>query len=158
MTERVFEASPGHDCIRFKCINGSERCYLGAGGSHGIGGVTLRWVVKGPEGAVQFVLMTGWLPEPERVVFEKEQFPPLPSDLGYHAVMPRYEGQTERDCTYTVTGRCYYDGSGLNAEEPFRVLCNSGGDALWEFLEAYYESVFNGGDFPKGESYRLERR
>jgi hypothetical protein len=80
--QRLVEFSPAYD-------HGRE------GGCHG---VELRMVLKGPEGAVQFLLFTNWmLPE------TREKWGPLPSDhpcvrpmpvdLGYHSPKPMYEGQ-----------------------------------------------------------------
>jgi len=85
--------------------------------NYGIHGVELRMVLKGPEGAVQFVLYTQWmLPHvqketDERIVeeivacgpdFESALIcgqrnldvfhHPMPYDLGYHSPKPMYEG------------------------------------------------------------------
>jgi hypothetical protein len=73
---------------------------------YGIHSVELRMVLKGPEGAVQFVVLTNWqLPH---VAKETERrallgkltdslmgclFNPLPADLGYHSRKQMYEGQ-----------------------------------------------------------------
>lgn len=68
----------------------------------GIHGVTLRMVLKGKAGAVQFVLSTNWqLPHVEKEFDSRppdKRFPhlfcrPHPSDLGYHSKVPQYEGQ-----------------------------------------------------------------
>lgn len=81
------------------------------GKNFGIGSVELRMVLKGPEGAVQFLLMTSWmLPHVEKELQEraidrihlggsvKEEFGHLfrvlPADLGYHSPKPMWEGQT----------------------------------------------------------------
>lgn len=160
--ERRVEFQAGYDCIRFECRHGSERCRPDSGGSHGKHGLTLRWLVIGEAGAVQFTLYTGWLPEPERTMGRsRDQWGPLPADLGYHARKPQYEGQSQMgscDVLADMPGGCYYDGSSLNADEPFRVLCSFGGDALWAFLERYYAATFAEGAWPKGEPYGLAER
>lgn len=131
--------------------------------NYGIHGVEMRWVVKKPgEGAVQFLLYTGWhLPEvfgvgaedpiglsimqQYREGFEDQRYSaPMPADLGYHSPRPIYDEQSpmEGDCDFVEGGRCYYDGSSLNAWRPFEVMLRGGDEALWEFLEDYYRSTF----------------
>lgn len=155
--ERRIEWEPGFDCIRFECRYGKDTCKPGAGGSHGVHGLQIRWLVIGDKGAVQFLLFTNWMVEPERFN-ARSAFAPLPADLGYHSRTPQYEGQTPFDCEYVPDGKCYYDGSGVNAQEPFAVLCNDGIDALWAYLESYYQHVFEGGEFPRREAYRYAPR
>lgn len=125
--------------------------------NYGIGCVTMTWYVKGPLGAIQFQLLTGWYPH----IIKKTSFEdwsdwgelrvndmqphdkPMPSDLGYHSPKPLYEGQTlmQEDCPI-LGGPCYYDGSSLNADKPFSILVHEGGERLWEFLEKYYADKF----------------
>ena len=77
----------------------------------GIHGVELRMVLKGPEGAVQFLLYTNWqLPHVQeeqdrrtllRIAIDREDgrmqlrcfYHPLPADLGYHSPKPHYPDQ-----------------------------------------------------------------
>lgn len=147
----------GHDCIRFKCIVDSDKCILGGGGSHGRHGLTIRFVSQGKDGAVQFVLFTGWLPQytqPSKIGLRElhglDECRTIPADLGYHSKNPRYEGQkpVQKSCEFCDGQPCYYDGSGLNANDAMYALCNGGHDALWEFLDAYYETVFNDAAYP----------
>lgn len=162
---KMVRFEPGHDCIRFECLHGRATCKPGLGGSHGVGSMTIRFVLKGDLGAVQFSLYTGdWLPEPPSyedgpLRDHRRLYGPTPSDLGYHSLKPEYEGQTTvGPCEFLGGAECFYDGSGLNAYEPFRVLCNEGDAALWEFLEGYYRCRFWGADFPKGKPYKHQRR
>lgn len=167
MTERTrtVDFQPGYDCIRFECKHGSKNCKPGGGGSHGRHGLTIRWVLRGKKGAVQFVLnLPDSQPEPpgywnhERLDRSK-LFGPLPTDLGYHSPVPRYEGQEPMSGECDVLGGpCYYDGSGLNAEHPYRVLCNDGGEALWEYLERYYAATFEGAEYPTDPVYKWAKR
>lgn len=123
--------------------------------NYGIHGVTMTWYVRGPKGAVQFVVYTSWhLPH---VTAEMERkaaagvsayqgsllWKPMAADLGYHSPVPMYEGQTilTGDCEI-LGGPCYYDGSSLNADRVFEVLLREGGDKVWEQLEDYYEETF----------------
>lgn len=110
--------------------------------NYGIHGVELRMVLKGAKGAVQFVLYTNWmLPAVMREGGGSYHLPPMPADLGYHWIEPRYEDQRAMQCEYTGTGKCYYDGSGLNAERIYEVLLREGSEGVWKALEAYYEDL-----------------
>jgi hypothetical protein len=117
--------------------------------NYGIHGVDLRMILKGPLGATQFVLYTGWqLPHVQAELDCKPlgQFPylhhkPLPADVGYHWHKPQYDGQDSRKCEYTPTGRCYYDGSGLQAEEVFEILLREGSEGVWRELERRYHEL-----------------
>lgn len=145
--ERIVEFEPAHDCIRLPCRWGKETCKPGSGGSHGIGAVSMRMVLVGPKGAVQFVLYTGWYMEETPHRGEA-----LPADLGYHAREPMYEEQHSMGpCGYLGGADCYYDGSGLNADAIFDILRREGGEAVWKALEGYYRATFDddehGADF-----------
>lgn len=124
---------------------------------YGVHGCDISFYLKGPKGAVQFVVSTGWmLPETYawweetgkaqelRVPSGKFLASPFPSDLGYHSPVPQYEEQTciSDDCGI-IGGPCYYDGSTLGAEEPFHVLIREGTDGLWKYLEDYYLKTFD---------------
>lgn len=139
--EHVVEFGAAHDCMRIQpCKFGSDHCKPGSGGSHGVGAVDMRMVLKGPLGVVQFVLYTGWyLDETPK----HHSMKPLAADLGYHSRKPLYEGQTQMDyCNYFDGDPCYYDGSSLNAEAPWHLLRYDGGDAVWDYLREYYASTF----------------
>ena len=72
----------------------------------------------------------------------------MAADLGYHALVPQYEEQAERDCCYTSSGKCYYDGSGLNAELLVENFISQGEPYLWSALEAYYRCCFEDQPWP----------
>jgi len=115
----------------------------------GIHGVDLLMVVKGPKGAVQFMLYTNWqLPSVQRELEEEgklDRLTPLPADLGYHSYTPKYEGQsTVSDaCEWLENKPCYYDGSSLNAERIFNILLAKGDEGVWCALENYYKHTFD---------------
>lgn len=114
--------------------------------NYGIHGVDLRMYVIGARGAVQFVLYTDWhLPHVDDELRAKgARLQATPADLGYHSPIPTYEGQESwgRDNCELLGGcRCYYDGSGLNAERIFDVLRAEGSDGVWRELEAYYDEA-----------------
>ena len=75
---------------------------------------------------------------------EKVRFLPLPADVGYHSPTPLYEGQTvcSDHCEYLDGKPCYYDGSGLFAEEVYQKLVEGGSDEVWKILEERYMELF----------------
>lgn len=168
--QRIVRFEHGHDCIRFECCNGSPDCAPGKGGSHGIHGLAIRFVVKDKEGAVQFLLYTGWLPQHvqrDHIGYysirnwgSDHGFDPMPADLGYHSKVPHYEGQTSIDdtCEFCDGQPCYYDGSGLNASQAMYALVNGGDEALWRFLDSHYDAVFHGADYPSPAEYPMPLR
>lgn len=123
--------------------------------NYGIHGVELRMVLKGPEGAVQFVVYTNWQLNHVKDEFVKKMLRtredmtclllPMPADVGYHSPKPTYEGQQPMDgtpCPYLDGKPCYYDGSGLRAEGVFQIMLTEGSDGVWKFLEKYYDELF----------------
>lgn len=147
---------PGYDCINFECISNSKRCYPGSGGSHGKRGLGIEFSVKGEQGAVSFLLYTGWFPQqiPEKTkgnsVVDWSKSTVLPVDLGYHSKIPQYNWQkpSSQSCELCDNQVCFSDGSTINANDAMLALVNGGDVKLWEFLESYYNYVFNGTEYP----------
>ena len=109
---------------------------------YGCHGLQIRFLLHGEHATVQFLLMTPWLPTWERLSKINTIFDVLPADLGYHADIPQYENQTLTDkCDCRPSGKCYYDGSGLNADETFRLLVTKGEEAVWKHMDDYYHSL-----------------
>jgi hypothetical protein len=86
-TERLMEITPAFD----KRDPDPRKNY-------GIHGAEMRFTVKGPLGAVSFLLYTNWqLPHIEREFREKERAGesvlrrPIPADLGYHSPFTKPE-------------------------------------------------------------------
>mgnify|MGYP000471754786 CR=1 FL=1 len=103
------------------------------------GSLSMRFrfgVVKGGR-AVVFTLDTGWRLSPHKSTS------PYPLDLGYHSPVPlQREGEVNfRKCDWTG-GQCYYDGSGLEAQEVYQLLVTQGLDAMWQRLEDVWHEVF----------------
>lgn len=137
------------------------------GDNYGIGEMRMWFILGGDKGAVQWMIGTGWYIKSARDHLAK--FPPrvhlLPSawDLGYHAKEPQYEGQSVQDENCPETGgRCFYDGSALNAELLTEGFLAGGDEWVWSRLEAYYRYRFEGAawpDFtPMYEPHPSERR
>ena len=121
--------------------------------NYGIHGCELRMVLKGGRGAVQFLIYTNWqLPNVQKEMIEKHPrtadaelfFAPMAADVGYHSLKPQYEGQKSiiESCEYLNGKPCYYDGSGLRAEEWFKILVEKGSDVIWEMMEEEYHDLF----------------
>lgn len=125
--------------------------------NYGIHGMELRFVLKGPEGAVQFLISTNWqLPH---VAEEQKRAPavapwphlvcgPTPADIGYHSSRPIWEYQVKDgpafdECPWLDGQPCYYEGSGLHARDVFAIFTEHGEQAMWDYLRAYYEDTFD---------------
>ena len=116
---------------------------------YGIHGVDIRFILQGPLGAVQFVMSTNWMLEHvQKELDQRTDRPrfldrPMGTDVGYHSPKPMYEGQTSMDCDLIEGGQCYYDGSGLLADQWLReILIPEGSDGIWKALEKRYHETF----------------
>lgn len=145
--------------------------------NYGLHGVSMRWLLKGKLGTVQFLLYTNWQLPTVAKEFEFQKVPscltaPMPADLGYHSRVPLYDSQRPMEektiegtkkvkmpdgeelefpnivpqnkfipCEYLDGDVCFYDGSSLNAQKPFEILVTSGEEALWNYLQIYYEDT-----------------
>lgn len=116
--------------------------------NYGIGGCTVRFLLTGPQGAMQFVVLTDWyLPHTKRELREngtlRSDLYPMAFDLGYHSPKPMHEGQSpmEQECD-VLGGQCYYDGTTLGAEPIVDVMLREGSEGVWRELEKQYEIRF----------------
>lgn len=122
--------------------------------NYGIHGCNLRMILRGDKGAYQFVIFTNWhLPHVIREIGSRAYEPsrgdrhwmerPMPADVGYHSLTPQYDDQPSMGpCEYLDGQACYYDGSGLQAEEMFDKLVAEGSEAVWAELERLYVQRF----------------
>jgi hypothetical protein len=117
--------------------------------NYGIHGAEIRFYLIGAQGATQFVIYTNWqLPEvtkeldarPVSTPFPHLLCRPMAADLGYHRLTPAYEGQDALtdDCELLGGRTCYYDGSGLQAQDVFETILREGDAVVWRELEACY--------------------
>jgi hypothetical protein len=118
--------------------------------NYGIHGMEIRFVLKGDLGAVQFVVYTPLhLPHVTKELWDNNRhrdwnpFKPMGADIGYHSPTPRYDGQHSMDCDLMPSGKCYYDGSGLQAEEFLPTFLAGGDEAVWPMLEERYRELFD---------------
>lgn len=129
---RSITMQPGYDHRSFGC-------------DHGQHGMTVRFLMQGPLGAVQFVF---YLLDMVPGNFEFGNSKPngvrsiMSVDLGYHSPVPIYENQRQMDCDFILGGRCYYDGSGLDAGPVLEAFAEHGPHAVWAELARMYQGVF----------------
>lgn len=142
---RRINFEPGYDCIAHHG-DAYARC-------HGRGGMRLRFLLTGEEGAVQFLMScSDWLPGSLDSIGstrrDKALFGVSGSDLGHHWTRPVYTGESVMDgeCEYLHGAQCFYDGSGLNATGVLDRLLRDGLDGVWEELEEYYRYCSEGAD------------
>ena len=122
---------------------------------YGILGAEIRFHLIGEQGAAQFVIYTNWqLPEVTKELDSRlasREFPhlmcrPLPAYVGYHRLTPAYEGQDSlaESCDLLGGRPCYYNGSGLRAQDVYESMLREGDVAIWRELEQVYrESVLS---------------
>jgi hypothetical protein len=117
--------------------------------NYGIHGMDLLFILKGPLGAVQFLVFTPMhLPHVQEELWRNNRhrdwnpFKPMGADIGYHAPHAQYEGQSPMKCDLMPSGECYYDGTGLGAEEFMPTFLSEGSDAVWTMLEQRYAQWF----------------
>lgn len=114
--------------------------------NYGIGGMTLRFILKGELGATQFVFYTcQHLKSVSDELFFKQDksynpFKGMGADIGYHAKTAQYDGQQSMKCD--MFGECFYDGSSLRASEFEDKFLSEGDKAVWEMLESEYIDRF----------------
>lgn len=121
--------------------------------NYGISTMRITFVLKGPLGAVQWMIGTEYAIEPirKRISDPDEPRKPTGYDLGYHSPKPMYEGQTSQANCDILGCACFYDGSGLNADLLIEGFLARGSDWIWGQLREYYEHTFNGSAWPKFE-------
>ena len=107
--------------------------------NYGRSDLHIQFILKGDNGAVYFLMGTGSYLEKDS---EYAKGYCQAWDLGYHSPTQRWEGQSQCDCNVLDGGKCYNDGSVLNAEPVLTAYLNGGDDAVWKYLEDYYYETF----------------
>lgn len=116
--------------------------------NYGIHGMEIRFTLIGEWGATQFLVYTPiHLRHVADELWEKANrrynpFEAAGADIGYHALHPHYEGQEEYECDLLPGGKCFYDGSGLAADEFLPEFVAGGSDVVWPMLEERYHKWF----------------
>lgn len=115
--------------------------------SYGRHGMEVKWLLRGPKGVTQFLVMTGW--EPGLGRDEHEVRAPMGADLGYHALHRQYEGAPDGDACEYLGGRvCFYDGSGLAADKLLARFLIEGEDVIWRTLAERHDDLKTADDPP----------
>ena len=114
--------------------------------NYGIGSMSIKFLLKGELGTVQFYILSGWYLRHVRKEYKNHPgfADPMGADVGYHSPKPIYDNQSpsEDSCLYLDGKPCYYDGSGLAADDLFNKFIAEGIDVVWNELEEYYASIF----------------
>ena len=139
MKERIIEFTPAYDKRDPEPIK-----------NYGTHGVDIRFVLKGREGAVHFLIYTNWqlphvIQEAKDKSWPQSLYEPMPADLGYHSLQPQQDQLRTENCPYLDGKPCYYDGSSLAADSVFDRLLQEGDAGVWDALENYYADIFEGG-------------
>jgi hypothetical protein len=135
--------TPGYNC--------ADRGMRG----HGVHGMEIRWLLRGPAGAAQFLLYSDWIPgqlSPGHGLMPDGSYSwqsvrgdplyPMGADVGYHARRPQFDGQDPMsDECIVLGGPCYYDGSGMRADKLTKVFVQFGEQAVWDELESVYADL-----------------
>lgn len=119
--------------------------------TYGQHGMDMRWLLRGDKGVTQFVLYSGWVPGLGAFTSEKV-YAPMGADVGYHALVPQYEGAEDygRECDYLDGRTCYYDGSALAAEDLLSRFLIEGEEIVWQTLIEWYDRLVTC-DFAPGD-------
>jgi hypothetical protein len=142
---RIFEVSPGYDCI-----NDYPSCWnTMGGGRHGRHGMDFKFLLGAEEGVVNFTFFASdLLPGSLHYGSTRDGVAKLgvmAADLGHHWTRPTWEGEERHGpCDYLHGADCYYDGSGLNAADVLDRFLREGMDAVWQELEAYHSLCSEG--------------
>ena len=125
---------------------------------HGVHGMEISWFLRGPAGAVRLRMSTDWTPgelypghgiSPDGTRGWKRETDglwstdPCGRGIGFHALVPHWEGQRGEQCGL-LDKPCYYD-EHLSGADPLvpRFLAD-GEQIIWDELEARYASVLMG--------------
>lgn len=120
--------------------------------SYGQHGMEITWLLRGPNGVIQFEMFTGWVPGLDRHA-DHLVHAPMGADLGYHTRFPQYDGQDAmtETCDY-LDGPCYYDGSGLMADDLLREFLIHGEQVIWDRLAERHDALQSeSGRYPSNE-------
>jgi len=116
---------------------------------YGIGGVSIRFSLRGPLGGVTFSLLTDWYPpHVQRNGSHHEDVRPTGAGVEYHSPVPHFEGQEARrgpgKCDMVPAGQsCFSDGSTLLADEwVTNILLPRGSAGVWAEMEKWYHKQF----------------
>lgn len=110
--------------------------------NYGWHGMDILFVLKkGKTKAVTFRVFSNWHWKDEfyENIFQiKSLVKPMGASIDYHDIKPHYKGQEKYGpCDYLGGKECYTDGSCLQGDVLFKVLCEHGLESLWKAMEAF---------------------
>ena len=109
--------------------------------NYGIHGMENYYILEKDKKAVQFVV---YLPVYlDHVAEELHSQKVIAADVVYHSSVPMYEGQSSMGECHIIGCECFYDGSGLYAEEVWQEWQKTGDwEWIWSKLEEIWHSRF----------------
>lgn len=122
--------------------------------NYGIHNAVLLWVYRGPLGAINLEIDTGWyntenaresvrrMHDGNPGLFRRDRYQPKAVNLSYHSTKPFYRDQTPHEGCEWIGTTCYADGTGLDLERFTDTLVAEGEDRLWELLAEEYVKRF----------------
>lgn len=156
---------PAHDCTN-GCAFGKPNCKPGSGGFHGIGSARWRFSVTKDGMAAQFILGGTYLPETDKRLEQQGRpyrGPMLGWDVGFHVdhACPAKDGDwtwgSDMGEVCDLLGvPCWYDGSGLRADEWVTPFLKGDMDvyarlrAEWAEQRQYLTDYYGGPDRKEG--------
>lgn len=128
---------------------------------YGVHGVEMIWALKGPAGAVTFMVFTNWMLSdlhgsgeymtPRRRQHGDSLCAPMAAGFDHHSaypLWPEYEdinNPSQEHCDFLDGRPCWFDGSVLNAGSLMALLYMEGGEAVWQRMERQYWDLFGKG-------------
>lgn len=114
------------------------------GKEYGRGSVEMRFILKGPECAITWGIITGWnLPETNEAL-KAEEFQDVMKPMGTAVCI--HSATNNRDyygdpipCDVLDQGECYGDCGYIAGSEFFDVLVREGEEALWAKMQEWYD-------------------
>lgn len=123
---------------------------------HGVHGMELRWFLRGPAGAIQFVFSTDWIPgelwpghgvSPDgsrgwiRLVDGLWSTDPSGRGIGIHSLVPQYDGHAREPGCALLDAPCYYDEQLSGADRFVPRFLADGDQPIWDELAARYAEL-----------------
>jgi hypothetical protein len=122
---------------------------------HGVHGMEITWLLKGPAGAVQLILGTDWTPGdlypghgigPDGSRGWKRHDGLWSSDpggrgIGTHTRFPQYEGHEPEGPCGLLNGQCFYNEQLSAADRLVPAFMADGEQVIWDELETRYAAL-----------------
>lgn len=109
--------------------------------------IRARFLLHGDLGVTQFLIQFLTKPYGEPLL---DSTPAEGWDLGFHSREPIDYATEMEECDVVPEGRCWYDGSGLQAKELARLFFERGEPVVWEWLEDRYRHWLSGTGADRG--------